>query len=84
MFLACHYSCQECKGPGPSDCKSCRGGYKPEQKDDDDDEDGGDDDEEDDDNGMRCVDVNECVDNSDICSAGKYCANTPGSYICSG
>ena len=31
---------------------------------------------------VSCVDVNECVEQSDLCPVGEYCANTEGSYKC--
>ena len=31
---------------------------------------------------VSCVDVNECVESSDLCPVGQYCANTEGSYKC--
>jgi len=70
-FVACHYSCYECKGPGPNDCKVCRHGYKQEQ-------------DGEDESAIKCVDVNECDATPDICPAGKYCANTQGSHSCLG
>ncbi len=31
---------------------------------------------------VTCVDINECVEQSDLCPVGEYCANTEGSYTC--
>ena len=33
---------------------------------------------------MKCVDVNECVEQRDLCPVGQYCVNTEGSYKCEG
>jgi len=31
---------------------------------------------------VSCIDVNECVEQTDLCPVGEYCANTEGSYSC--
>ena len=61
----------ECKGPGAKDCQKCRNGYKQEI-------------DGEDENVIKCVDVNECDATPDLCSDGKYCVNTMGSYSCLG
>lgn len=33
---------------------------------------------------MKCVDVNECVENKNLCPVGAYCLNNEGSYSCEG
>lgn len=34
-----------------------------------------------DDTGVVCIDINECVENPNICSIGE-CINEPGKYYC--
>merc|ERR1739838_807916 len=31
---------------------------------------------------VTCSDINECVEQSDLCAVGEYCANNEGSYSC--
>lgn len=33
---------------------------------------------------MKCVDINECVENKNLCPVGAYCLNNEGSYSCEG
>ena len=68
---ACHETCQTCKGGNATDCESCRPGYREEH-------------ESKEDGVMACVDVNECVEQRDLCPLGQYCVNTEGSYKCEG
>jgi len=67
----CHETCQTCKGGNATECETCRPGYREEH-------DTGDDAQ------MKCVDVNECVEQRDLCPVGQYCVNTEGSYRCEG
>jgi len=69
--LVCHETCQTCKGGNDTECESCRPGYREEH---DTKEEGA----------MKCVDVNECVEQRDLCPVGQYCVNTEGSYKCEG
>ena len=32
---------------------------------------------------FRVVDVDECSEDADLCGVGKFCIDTPGSYLCS-
>merc|ERR1712135_61319 len=68
--LVCHSSCETCSGPGADECTSCKAGFNEEKS------------GEGEDAKMKCVDINECVEQSGICPVGKYCANTEGSYSC--
>ncbi|KAI6659380.1 hypothetical protein LOD99_15051 [Oopsacas minuta] len=34
------------------------------------------------DDGISCLDIDECIAGTDICTNGKKCINTPGDYIC--
>ena len=70
--LDCHSVCQTCKGGSDNDCTSCRIGYKKATE------------EPDDGDAFQCVDVNECVEQADVCPKPQLCANTVGSYSCEG
>lgn len=72
LLSVCHDTCQTCTGGNVTDCESCREGYKEERE------------GKEDNSTMKCVDVNECVEQHDLCPVGQYCVNTEGSYKCEG
>nr|CAB3233795.1 cysteine-rich with EGF-like domain protein 2-A [Phallusia mammillata] len=65
----CHATCQTCRGGNETECETCRPGYREEH-------------DTEDDKIIKCVDVNECVEQRDLCPVGQYCVNTEGSYKC--
>ena len=69
--LACHFTCQTCTGGNETDCETCQSGYKKEV-------------DSEDENNVRCVDINECVEQDDVCPSGQYCVNNESSYTCTG
>ncbi|XP_078484469.1 cysteine-rich with EGF-like domain protein 2-A isoform X2 [Ciona intestinalis] len=66
LCKSCHQSCDTCSGENATECIACRDGFKEEEVD----------------GVKRCVDINECVEQQNLCGDGEYCANTAGSYKC--
>nr|XP_009861920.1 cysteine-rich with EGF-like domain protein 2-A isoform X4 [Ciona intestinalis] len=66
LCKSCHPSCDTCTGENATECIACRDGFKEEEVD----------------GVKRCVDINECVEQQNLCGDGEYCANTAGSYKC--
>ena len=33
---------------------------------------------------LGCVDIDECIDDPDVCKKNTFCVNSPGSYLCMG
>ncbi|CAK8694473.1 unnamed protein product [Clavelina lepadiformis] len=71
MCTLCHETCQTCTGGNATECETCRTGYREEH-------------DTDDEKAFKCVDMNECVEQRDLCPVGQYCTNTVGSYKCEG
>ncbi|CAK8694472.1 unnamed protein product [Clavelina lepadiformis] len=69
MCTLCHETCQTCTGGNATECETCRTGYREEH-------------DTDDEKAFKCVDMNECVEQRDLCPVGQYCTNTVGSYKC--
>ncbi|XP_077971172.1 cysteine-rich with EGF-like domain protein 2 isoform X2 [Styela clava] len=69
MCALCHNSCKTCKGNKSTECSTCMDGYRSEENIDNEDE-------------LKCVDINECVEQANLCPVGTYCANNEGSYSC--
>lgn len=67
----CHATCQTCRGGNETECETCRPGYREEH-------------DTEDEKIIKCVDVNECVEQRDLCPVGQYCVNSEGSYKCEG
>lgn len=89
MCTPCATGCETCLSANDTDCLSCAAGYREEKasepaevKAEGEEAKEGEEAAEEKPQTVTCVDINECVEQSDLCPVGEYCANTEGSYTC--
>lgn len=89
MCTPCATGCETCLSANDTECLSCATGYREEKasepaevKAEGEEAKEGEEAAEEKPQTVTCVDINECVEQSDLCPVGEYCANTEGSYTC--
>jgi len=79
MCSPCAIGCESCLSANETECLTCSTGYREGTASEPTEAVEG---EEEKKQTVTCVDINECVEQSDLCPVGEYCANTEGSYTC--
>merc|ERR1719259_811499 len=79
MCSPCAIGCESCLSANETECLTCSTGYREGTASEQTEAVEG---EEEKKQTVTCVDINECVEQSDLCPVGEYCANTEGSYTC--